>query len=735
MTTRHSAHRGRARLHRALVPIVALSMFAAACGDDETEDAATATDASSDTTAAASSDAGSATTAASEDAAPAEGAACGTGATKVGVIYVGSKDDFGYNQAAYEAAQAMGEAAGVEVINAENVPETVEDAVPVMEDMISQGATIIFATSYGHFQPAVEIAAAHPDVCVVHQGQFESSLDAPLDNLGTYFSSVFEPVYLAGIAAGSVTETNTLGYVYAFPIPQTLENINAFALGAQSVNPDVEVIAVATANWCDPAEQAQAAQTLLDQGADVLTQHQDCTKTVIETAEAAGAYSVGYHYDASELAPNGWLTGSEWAWTDLYTDIVTTAVAGEFVSSPYNGDYRFGYRDVDAPFVAFTPSAFGRPSPPRCRSRSPRPTTPSSPMPTATAWVTSRCSPVRSATATAPCASRRACRPTTPSSTASSASRGSWPASRAASADARRAGRAGCGGPARPACRPSLALLVPAHLVPSRPPGKLPMNDLPAPPSVPCSITVLHGVGLSPTLAADVADELAPLASGGGGTLHLPLRRGYRGDPPATDWRTLLDDVAAIVSDTGPTVLVGFSGGATLALAAAVEGVPGVVGVVAHEPLVGPLAASLHATVSASASTLADEDGADATTRVGAFLARLVGVEVWAALPHGAHAFAAAHAATVLAEVPLFVGFAPTRAALASIQVPVVVTTGSQSAPARHEAAAVLESAGVRRRTVDGAGHLAVWQRPAAFSAVVHELWTDLHLASTGDAA
>lgn len=347
----------RARLRTALVPLAALSLFAAACGDDAEEETTATEAAGSDATTApdATEAAGGDTT-----AAPAgDSTACGVGATKVGVIYVGSKDDFGYNQAAYEAAQAMGEAAGVEVINAENVPETVEDAVPVMEDMISQGATVIFATSYGHFQPAVEIATAHPDVCVVHQGQFESSLEAPLDNLGTYFSSVFEPVYLAGIAAGSVSETGTLGYVYAFPIPQTLENINAFALGAQSVNPDAKVIAVATANWCDPAKQAQAAQTLLDQGADVLTQHQDCTKTVIEAAEAAGVYSVGYHYDASSLAPEGWLTGSEWAWTDLYTDIVGTAVAGEFVSSPYNGDYRFGYRDVAAPFVAFKPSVFG----------------------------------------------------------------------------------------------------------------------------------------------------------------------------------------------------------------------------------------------------------------------------------------------------------------------------------------------------------------------------------------
>ena len=333
---------------RAATPLIALSLFAAACGSDET-----AGSSAGDTTAPAATP-GSAvgdTTAAA--------AGCGAGATKVGFIYVGSKDDFGYNQAAYEGAQAMGAAAGVEVLNAENVAETVEDAVPVLEDMIAKGAKVLFATSYGHFEAAAQVAKSHPDVCVVHQGQYESSLDAPMDNFGTYFSSVFEPVYLAGIAAASVSKSGVLGYVYAFPIPQTLENINAFELGAQTVNPDVKTIAVSTASWCDPAKQAQAAQTLLDQGADVLTQHQDCTKTVIETAEAAGAFTVGYHYDASSLAPKGWVTGSEWAWTELYTDIVKQAVAGSFVTSPYNGDYRFGYRDVKAPFLAFTPSVYG----------------------------------------------------------------------------------------------------------------------------------------------------------------------------------------------------------------------------------------------------------------------------------------------------------------------------------------------------------------------------------------
>ena len=354
-------------LKRLLILLLGVALVAAACGgsDDESTDADEGAEVTTDED---SGDDGTSDEDEEEDEDSSDeggdggeaSAACGTDASTVGFLYVGPKDDFGYNQAAYEAATAMGEATGLEVIHAENVPETVEDAVPVMEDMIAQGATIIFPTSFGHFLPAVEVAKNNPEVCVVHQGQLEASLeDGPLDNLGTYFSSVFEPVYLAGIAAGSATETNVLGYVYAFPIPQTLQNINAFTLGAQSVNPDVSVIAVATLDWCDPAEQAQAAQSLLDQDADVLTQHQDCTKTIIESAEAAGAFSVGYHYDASDLAPNGWLTGSDWAWTDLYVDIVETMTAGEFVESGYNGDYRIGYRDVDAPFVAFKPSEFG----------------------------------------------------------------------------------------------------------------------------------------------------------------------------------------------------------------------------------------------------------------------------------------------------------------------------------------------------------------------------------------
>jgi basic membrane protein A and related proteins len=275
-------------------------------------------------------------------------------APTIGFLFVGPKDDFGYNQAAYEGSLAVEEAfPDATILRAENVPETAE-AEQVIEEMINQGADIIFPTSYGHMEFANNVAALNPDVTIVHQGGLEP--EPGLDNFGTYFGTVYEPVFTAGIAAGAATESDKLGYVYAFPIPQTLSNINAFTLGAQSVNPEVEVIAVSTGSWCDPGLQAQAASSLLNQGVDVLTQHQDCTKTIIETADAAGAMTVGYHFDASELTPEGWITGSEWDWGPLYVEIVQTILDGEFVDSDFNGDFRVGLQTGSNPFVQ---SAFG----------------------------------------------------------------------------------------------------------------------------------------------------------------------------------------------------------------------------------------------------------------------------------------------------------------------------------------------------------------------------------------
>ncbi|MFY1651720.1 BMP family ABC transporter substrate-binding protein [Solwaraspora sp. WMMB762] len=278
----------------------------------------------------------------------------GTGGTAIGFIFVGPKDDYGYNQAAYAGSQAVAAAyPDLEVLTAENVPED-DNATRVMESMIRKGAKIIFATSYGHKDPALKVAAANPDVVVLQQGNIVDG-DVP-PNFGTYFGTVYEPVYLAGIVAGKTTKTNKLGYVYAFPISQTLDNINAFQLGAASVNPDVKTYVVNTSSWCDPAKQAEATSSLLSQGVDVISQHQDCTATIIRTTEAAGAYTVGYHADASELAPTGWLTGSEWDWGPLYTKMVRTVLDGEFTGSEYNANFRVGLKTGDNPFVQ---SAYG----------------------------------------------------------------------------------------------------------------------------------------------------------------------------------------------------------------------------------------------------------------------------------------------------------------------------------------------------------------------------------------
>lgn len=277
------------------------------------------------------------------------GSAPGQGAAAVGFIFVGPRTDFGYNQAAYEGSQAVAAAfPDLKVLTQENVPED-DNAARVMEGMISRGAKVIFATSYGHLQAAQKVAAAHPDVAVVQQGNVINGTVPP--NLGTYFGTVYEPVYLAGIAAGKATRSGKLGYVYAFPIPQTVNNINAFELGAKSVNPAATTVAVNTGSWCDPQKQKTAVDSLLSQGVDVVTQHQDCTDTVIKATEAAGVYTVGYHADASSLAPKGWLTGSQWNWGPLYTDIVQTALDGKFTGSRYNGNYRVGLQTGENPFV------------------------------------------------------------------------------------------------------------------------------------------------------------------------------------------------------------------------------------------------------------------------------------------------------------------------------------------------------------------------------------------------
>jgi simple sugar transport system substrate-binding protein/basic membrane protein A len=214
---------------------------------------------------------------------------------------------------------------------------------------------VIFATSYGYFQYARTFAKAHPEVIVLHQGGFDSGTPPP--NFGTYWGATYEPASLGGMAAGAATKTDKLGFVYAFPNPATIANINAFELGAQRTNPRARTYLVNTSSWCDPLKQKQAASALLSQGADVLSQHQDCQATVIQAAKAAGAKEVGFHYDAEALDPSGWLTGSAWNWSPVYEELVKTAVGGKFTGSRFNANFVGTLAGNDNPM---TLAPFGR---------------------------------------------------------------------------------------------------------------------------------------------------------------------------------------------------------------------------------------------------------------------------------------------------------------------------------------------------------------------------------------
>ena len=259
------------------------------------------------------------------------GKSASKGAIKVGFITVGPKDDWGYNYAHDQGRQAIEKNMGneVEATLVEKIPESAE-VERVMERMIADGTKLIFPTSYGYLDPALRVAERHPDVVFMHCGGFKSS-----KNLGTYFSYIHEPMYVSGFVAGKMTKSNKLGFVAAHPIPQVLRNINAFALGARSANPEVTVSVVWTNNWYDPAKEAEAANGLIDQGADVLSMHQDSPLTVVQTAEKRGVYSVGYHADISKFAPKGWLTGARWEWGDLYTRIAKSVKDGTWKTDQY----------------------------------------------------------------------------------------------------------------------------------------------------------------------------------------------------------------------------------------------------------------------------------------------------------------------------------------------------------------------------------------------------------------
>lgn len=263
---------------------------------------------------------------------PTESKSSSDGAGKpivMGFIYVGPKDDYGYNQAHAEGKAGVSKLGWVKTVEQANVPETT-DVQEAMRNMIEQdGATVIFPTSFGYFDPHVlKVASDYPDIQFLHCGGLYQEGKHP-KNVGSYFGFIDEAEYVAGIVAAKASKTGKLGFIAAKPIPQVLRNINSFTLGARSVNPKVSTQVIFTGDWSLPVKEAEAANSMADQGVDVITCHVDSPKVIVETAEKRGIFTTGYHANQAVLAPKGYLTGAEWDWTNVYSKYAEMIRAGK----------------------------------------------------------------------------------------------------------------------------------------------------------------------------------------------------------------------------------------------------------------------------------------------------------------------------------------------------------------------------------------------------------------------
>jgi basic membrane protein A len=208
----------------------------------------------------------------------------------------------------------------------ESVPEDPELVVAALEDLVADGNNLIFGTSYGYMDSMMEVAKRHPDVVFMHSSGFKTE-----PNAGTYFGRIYEARYLSGIIAGSMTESNVVGFVAAFPIPQVIRGINAFTLGAQSVNPEIQVKVDWTNTWYGPGIERETAESLMDGGADVITIHQN-SPSAMQAAQQRGVHAIGYHSDMQAFAPEAILTSVVWDWGGLYKQVASDMADGDWQS-------------------------------------------------------------------------------------------------------------------------------------------------------------------------------------------------------------------------------------------------------------------------------------------------------------------------------------------------------------------------------------------------------------------
>ena len=276
---------------------------------------------------------------------------------KVGFIMVGPVADLGWNQAHNEGRLYLEKAmkGKVQTFYMEKVPENAESE-RIMEKMIAQGAKLIFTTSYGYLEPVLRVAAHHPDVIFM---QVNRLYDQSRANIGFYHTYFHEPLYVAGVVAGRITKTNNIGYLLGHPVPFLICSLNAFTIGAHSVNPKVQVHVVCTNSWNDPPAEVEATKGLVERGADVMVSIFDSSLTTCMAAAKAGVYSVGTEYDLNKQVPKSWLTGQCYDFGPFYV---------RTVQSVMNASWKSGVTVCSLKDGTLKLASFGQSVPPKVRA-------------------------------------------------------------------------------------------------------------------------------------------------------------------------------------------------------------------------------------------------------------------------------------------------------------------------------------------------------------------------------
>jgi basic membrane protein A len=268
-----------------------------------------------------------ASTAAPVTSAAAAASAAPAGPLKVAFAYVGPVGDAGWTYAHDRGRKAVEAEFGnkVQTTFVEKVPEGA-DAERVMRDLVSQGNTLIFGTTFGYMEPMLKVAADNKAVKFEHATGYKMA-----DNMRTYDSRTYEGAYMAGVVAGGMTKSAVLGVVGSIPIPEVIRNIDSFTLGAQSMNPKVKTKVVWINDWFNPPKEGEAAQALIDQGADVLMQNTD-SSAVLQTADKDGKYAFGWDSDMSKFGPKAHLASAIINWGPYYKKAVKDAMDGTWKS-------------------------------------------------------------------------------------------------------------------------------------------------------------------------------------------------------------------------------------------------------------------------------------------------------------------------------------------------------------------------------------------------------------------